>query len=215
MPRLLTHLLAVAMVFPAHIAQSSDLLQSDEDILLRWQEQQRLSNSSTDLGSSRGLTGDNRGLVIVTSTTADQSAAEAASNPAAAAEASATPTQKADAIFRFDETLSVDVRVQFALDSASLSQSQQPALEQICRVMQRAESISLFRIVGHTDSNGTEAYNESLSLRRAEEVGRHLVENCGIARDRLETVGYGERFPDNPEDPTGAENRRVEFQAIG
>lgn len=111
------------------------------------------------------------------------------------------------------EELQVNVRISFDYDSAVIKADQQPILDQMCRVM-KASDIKLFRIMGHTDSAGSDAYNESLSLLRAEEVKRRLVADCGIDAARLEPMGLGERFLADPADPKGAENRRVEFQAL-
>jgi outer membrane protein OmpA-like peptidoglycan-associated protein len=74
--------------------------------------------------------------------------------------------------------------------------------------------VRAFRIIGHTDSSGSDVYNQKLSQLRAEEVGRHLINTCGIDAARLEMIGYGEEFLDNKNDPRAPENRRVEFQAL-
>ena len=111
------------------------------------------------------------------------------------------------------EELQVNVRISFDYDSATIKADQQPVLEQMCRVM-KASDIKLFRIMGHTDSAGSDAYNEKLSLLRAEEVKRRLVSDCGLDPARLDAMGLGERFLFDPKDPRGAENRRVEFQAL-
>lgn len=109
--------------------------------------------------------------------------------------------------------LQVNVNIRFGFDSAALSDDQKPLLDQLCKVM-KASDIKLFRIVGHTDSAGGDEYNERLSNLRAQEVQRHLVNECGIAPDRLEAIGLGERFLTNKGDPKAPENRRVEFQAL-
>lgn len=109
--------------------------------------------------------------------------------------------------------LQVNIRIRFDFDSASIAADQAPVLDQMCKVM-KASDIKLFRIVGHTNSAGTDAYNERLSLLRAEEVKRRMVKDCGIGPDRLEAMGLGERFLFDPADPKGPENRRVEFQAL-
>jgi outer membrane protein OmpA-like peptidoglycan-associated protein len=113
----------------------------------------------------------------------------------------------------FDRAEQVNLRINFDFDSAVLRESEKPKLASLCSAM-KAVDVALFRIVGHTDATGTDAYNETLSLLRAEEVKRHLVEDCGIAPERLEAVGVGRRFLFNTEDPTAEENRRVEFQAL-
>lgn len=109
--------------------------------------------------------------------------------------------------------LQVNAHIAFAFDSAALTDDQKPLLEQLCKVM-RGSDIQIFRIVGHTDTTGSDKYNEKLSQLRAEEVQRYLVNDCGIAPERLEAVGLGERFPADVADPTAAVNRRVEFQAL-
>jgi outer membrane protein OmpA-like peptidoglycan-associated protein len=111
------------------------------------------------------------------------------------------------------EDLQVNIRITFDYDSATIKDDQKPVLDQMCRVI-KASDIKLFRIMGHTDSAGSDAYNQELSLSRAEEVKRRLVSDCGIDAARLEPMGLGERFLADPEDPTAAENRRVEFQAL-
>ncbi|MBV0890905.1 OmpA family protein [Paracoccus sp. Z118] len=128
--------------------------------------------------------------------------------------AAAAPPTPAPVVFgRLDPELQVNVRVNFPFDSAVLTDEQTPRLEQLCRVM-KGSDIALFRIVGHTDALGTDAYNERLSLLRAEEVERYFVRECGILPARLEAVGFGERFLFDRDDPAAAGNRRVEFQAI-
>lgn len=131
-----------------------------------------------------------------------------------AAAAEPASAQPAPVVFgRLAPELQVNVRVTFPFDSAVLTEDQRPKLERLCGVMKDSD-IDLFRIVGHTDAAGSDEYNERLSLLRAEEVRRYLVGECGIAPDRLEAVGLGERFLFDPSDPRSGDNRRVEFQAI-
>lgn len=68
------------------------------------------------------------------------------------------------------------------------------------------------RIVGHTDSQGSEMYNLQLSIRRAEAVMEYL-RSRGLALDRLTADGKGEMEPiaDNAKEATRARNRRVEL----
>lgn len=67
------------------------------------------------------------------------------------------------------------------------------------------------RIVGHTDSSGSEAYNQKLSEQRAQSVANYLM-STGIDRDRLTVVGLGESSPIASNDTTEgrARNRRVD-----
>lgn len=114
---------------------------------------------------------------------------------------------------QLDPELQVNLRIKFGFDSAALSAEETPKLAKMCTVLKESD-LNLIRIVGHTDTSGSDAYNERLSILRAKEVARHLIENCGIDPKRLETVGLGERFPFNAADPKAEENRRVEFQAL-
>jgi OmpA-OmpF porin, OOP family len=107
----------------------------------------------------------------------------------------------------------VYVTISFDFDSAALRADQKPRLATLCQAMHNVD-IEVFRIVGHTDAVGSATYNDRLSLLRAQEVKRHLVNDCGIAEQRLEAVGVGQRHLLNTGDPAAEENRRVEFQAI-
>ena len=70
--------------------------------------------------------------------------------------------------------------------------------------------------VGHTDSIGTDAYNQKLSVRRAEAVKAYLVSK-GIEKNRVYTEGKGEKQPvaDNKTAEGRAKNRRVEIEVVG
>ena len=70
--------------------------------------------------------------------------------------------------------------------------------------------------VGHTDSVGTDAYNQKLSVRRAEAVKSYLVSK-GIEKNRVYTEGKGEKQPvaDNKTAEGRAKNRRVEIEVVG
>jgi len=70
--------------------------------------------------------------------------------------------------------------------------------------------------VGHTDSVGSDEYNQKLSVRRAEAVKTYLVSK-GIEKNRVYTEGKGEKQPvaDNKTDAGRAKNRRVEIEVVG
>jgi OOP family OmpA-OmpF porin len=129
------------------------------------------------------------------------------------ASADAPPTIDPNQVGVLPEELQVNVRISFDYDSAVLKADQKPIIDQMCRVM-KASDIRLFRIMGHTDAAGSDEYNERLSLLRAEEVKRQMVTDCGIEPTRLEAMGLGKRFLFDAANPRGAENRRVEFQAL-
>ena len=70
--------------------------------------------------------------------------------------------------------------------------------------------------VGHTDHTGTDAYNQKLSVKRAESVKAYLVSK-GIEKNRVYTEGKGEKQPvaDNKTSAGRAKNRRVEIEVVG
>lgn len=105
------------------------------------------------------------------------------------------------------------LNIRFDFDSSALRSDQKPLLVAVCNAMKAADA-QLFRIIGHTDSSGSASYNENLSKLRAEEVKRHLEFDCGIPGDKMEAVGAGARYPQDPANPRADVNRRVEFQAL-
>ena len=70
--------------------------------------------------------------------------------------------------------------------------------------------------MGHTDSVGSDAYNQKLSVQRAEAVKAYLVSK-GIEKNRIYTEGKGEKQPiaDNQTKEGRAKNRRVEIEVVG
>jgi len=157
-----------------------------------------------------GSTGDDGSVTIAEGTTDPVGGTDAPDVVLAS-----TPDAPIDAgqVGILPEELQVNVRITFDYDSATIKPDQQPVLEQMCRVI-KASDIMLFRIMGHTDSAGSDEYNENLSLLRAEEVKRRLVADCGIDQFRLEAMGLGERFLYDTQNPASGDNRRVEFQAL-
>ena len=70
--------------------------------------------------------------------------------------------------------------------------------------------------MGHTDSIGSDSYNQKLSVRRSEAVKAYLVSK-GIEKNRVYTEGKGEKQPvaDNKTAEGRAKNRRVEIEVVG
>ncbi|MFZ9137290.1 MAG: outer membrane protein OmpA [Hylemonella sp.] len=85
-------------------------------------------------------------------------------------------------------------------------------------LVQKVKSINLEVIiaVGHTDWIGSDAYNQKLSVRRAEAVKAYLISK-GIDKNRIYTEGKGEKQPvaDNRTKEGRAKNRRVEVEVVG
>jgi outer membrane protein OmpA-like peptidoglycan-associated protein len=99
----------------------------------------------------------------------------------------------------------------FAYNSAVLLPEAMPIIEQYAAAMRESETMRL-EVQGHTDSVGTEAYNDTLSIARAEAVREAFI-SMGISGDRIRARGFGES---RPTDTNGTEdgrrrNRRTEF----
>lgn len=101
--------------------------------------------------------------------------------------------------------------VLFDFDKADIRNDAAAALAQLATVV-RAYPAGRVELEGHTDSKGDDAYNQRLSLRRAESVKRWLAEREGIAAERFTTRGAGESRPvaSNDDDAGRQKNRRVE-----
>ncbi len=102
--------------------------------------------------------------------------------------------------------------VTFPVDSATISPQMREVLDDVAASMVQYPN-SLIDVMGHTDSTGSAQYNLDLSRRRAESVTDFLVSR-GVARARIEAIGYGEDYPvaDNTTEAGRAQNRRVEIR---
>lgn len=102
--------------------------------------------------------------------------------------------------------------VLFAHDSADISPAFEEVLKDLASYL-KSTGFKTLQVEGHTDSVGPEAYNQSLSERRAKSVVDFLATGGGISASKLESVGYGETRPvaDNSNYQGRSKNRRVEF----
>lgn len=100
----------------------------------------------------------------------------------------------------------------FAVNSAEIKPESNGVLKEISGILSSNPAIRI-RIIGHTDSDGSDASNLELSKKRANAVKQKLVTDFAIAADRIECDGKGETMPvsDNKTKEGKAENRRVEF----
>jgi OOP family OmpA-OmpF porin len=104
--------------------------------------------------------------------------------------------------------------VEFEFDSDMLTAEGRETVDEVAELLRSLPGVTV-EISGHTDSTGDDAFNLDLSLRRADAVRAHLVEQ-GLSGARFETAGFGETRPiaDN-ETPEGRQrNRRTEFRVI-
>ncbi len=101
--------------------------------------------------------------------------------------------------------------VNFGFDSSELTADSRANLDKLAQILNNNDDTNI-NIYGHTDSKGTESYNQGLSERRAAAVKSYLV-GKGVASSRLFPMGMGESDPksSNNTDAGRAENRRVEF----
>ena len=79
-----------------------------------------------------------------------------------------------------------------------------------------AINLEVIIAVGHTDAIGSDAYNQKLSVRRAEAVKAYLISK-GVEANRVYTEGKGKKQPiaDNKTAEGRAKNRRVEIEVVG
>ncbi|MEZ8143862.1 hypothetical protein A1OO_08940 [Enterovibrio norvegicus FF-33] len=101
----------------------------------------------------------------------------------------------------------------FAFGKATLSDGASQQLGPMLKRLQDFDTSTAI-IVGHTDSVGSEAFNQTLSEERAQTVANYFVDN-GISADRLSVVGAGESDPvaSNDSSEGRAKNRRVEIES--
>ncbi|WP_310625163.1 outer membrane protein OmpA [Limnohabitans sp.] len=122
--------------------------------------------------------------------------------PAAAPVAAASKvTYAADAFFDFDKSV--------------LKPAGKAKLDDLVSKV-KGINLEVIIAVGHTDSIGADAYNQKLSVRRAEAVKAYLVSK-GIEKNRVYTEGKGEKQPvaSNKTAEGRAKNRRVEIEVVG
>jgi OOP family OmpA-OmpF porin len=104
--------------------------------------------------------------------------------------------------------------VNFDFDKSDIRPDSRPVLDEAAQVLRENPNVRV-AVEGYTDNVGAEAYNQKLSVRRAEAVFRYLV-NHGVAPERMEVVGYDASHPvaDNDTASGRAQNRRVELRIL-
>lgn len=109
-----------------------------------------------------------------------------------------------------DEVARIELDVTFDYDRAIVKPEFLPEIEAVARFMRQYPDV-IAELEGHTDSAGTEEYNQGLSERRAAAVRQVLIDRYNIPASRVASRGYGESQPvaSNATSAGRAENRRV------
>ena len=113
------------------------------------------------------------------------------------------------------EKVSYSADAFFDFDKAILKPAGKASLDELSAKLGDM-NLEVIIAVGHTDSIGTDAYNQKLSIRRAEAVKAYL-KTKGVEDTRIYTEGKGESQPkaDNKSAEGRAQNRRVEIEVVG
>ncbi|WP_426110867.1 outer membrane protein OmpA [Massilia sp. PWRC2] len=113
------------------------------------------------------------------------------------------------------EKVSYSADAFFDFDKAVLKPAGKASLDDLGSKLQ-GMNLEVIIAVGHTDSVGTDDYNQKLSVRRAEAVKAYLQDK-GVEANRIYTEGKGEKAPvaDNKSADGRAKNRRVEIEVVG
>lgn len=111
-------------------------------------------------------------------------------------------------------TLDMPGNVTFAFNSSDLNAQFYPVLDKVAQTLVEYDK-TVIEVAGHTDSVGSDAYNQQLSERRASSVATYLSGH-GVASTRVVTVGAGEGHPvaSNETEDGRAQNRRVEITIV-
>ena len=105
----------------------------------------------------------------------------------------------------------IDLEINFEYNSAEISSKSLTSVQALGRALSNSNlKGSTFVVAGHTDSAGTESYNQDLSERRADAIKRYLVDHYGINGSDLVAVGYGKSKLKDPNQPMAEVNRRVQ-----
>lgn len=104
--------------------------------------------------------------------------------------------------------------ITFAFNRYDVQPQFQATLNEVAQTL-NAYPATMIDVLGHTDSVGSDAYNQTLSEQRAASVANYLVAR-GVNRARIATRGYGESMPiaDNATEAGRAQNRRVEIKVV-
>lgn len=119
--------------------------------------------------------------------------------------------EPAPAVVETGDAVRVELDVKFDFNKSEVKEGSLADIQSLADFMKQYPQTSTV-VEGHTDSVGSDAYNQGLSERRANAVRDVLVNQYGVEGGRVSSVGYGESRPvaDNNTDEGRAVNRRVE-----
>ena len=126
-------------------------------------------------------------------------------------------TKKNVIIFEDKPSNSVNLKIEFDVNSYTIRKSSFPLLDELAKALLSDELRTAKIIVkGHTDSDGDEAMNLELSCKRAMSVKAYLMEKHHIAEDRMKSIGYGKSLPlvENVSEQNKQLNRRVAIESL-
>ena len=94
-----------------------------------------------------------------------------------------------------EDKIQINEKVQFEYNSSKIKPDSFSLLQEVAKVIKDHPSLKKIRVEGHASSEGNDDYNMRLSDARAKAVRDYLVNEGGVAADRLEAKGYGETKP--------------------
>ncbi|MEO6666583.1 MAG: outer membrane beta-barrel domain-containing protein [Nitrospiria bacterium] len=131
-----------------------------------------------------------------------------------------TPDPTVETKVIYVDTLVMLEDTHFEFDKATLTKKGEQMLDQNIKILKDNPKLKV-RIAGYTSAQGTPAYNQLLSERRADTVMTYLIHEGGIAPGRLDTIGYGETrpsvyepIPSEVESKAAKANMKVLFEVI-
>ena len=127
----------------------------------------------------------------------------------------APPPAPAAVVVPISEKVTYAADAFFDVDKAVLKPDAKAKLDDLASKI-TGMNLEVVIAVGHTDSDGSDAYNQKLSVRRSEAVKAYLVSK-GIEKNRIYTEGKGEKQPvaDNKTKEGKSKNRRTEIEVVG
>ena len=153
------------------------------------------------------------GAIVATAPAPAPAPAPKAAEPAPAPKAAPAPAPAPAPAAATKVTYAADTFFDF--DKSVLKADGKAKLDDLAGKV-KAINLEVIIAVGHTDSVGADAYNQKLSVKRADAVKAYLVSK-GIEKNRVYTEGKGEKQPvaDNKTDAGRSKNRRVEIEVVG